>query len=283
MVYIPIFGSLTSATGIIIEKTILKRRKLRPELYQIFAFLGLIIACLPFIFFFWEVESEALKLTNLIILSLIIIFSVIHNILGYRAIKGEDISNIVSARALSPLFIIITAIVFSFFYTDLFKTESNIIVPGLIAAAAILLSHVEKHHLKFNKFYFFALLSGVFGALELNLSRIILEHYSSVSLYFVRVLFVFILSLLIFRPKYKPIDNKTKYLILFVSLIWVIYRLIIYSGYQTIGVIETTTILMLSPTLLYLFSYVFLKEKIRPKQIISSAVVILCIAYIYLV
>ena len=173
--------------------------------------------------------------------------------------------------------------IFSFFIdSGLYQREANILIPGLIAATAILLSHVEKHHFKFNKYYIYALIAGVFGALELTTSRMILDLYSPITFYFVRVFFILLISLLIFRPDFKKMDKESSYLMILACIIWISYRVIIYSGYTSIGIISTTLIIMLSPTFLYLFTYIFLKEKIKIKNMAASAVVIMCIAYVML-
>jgi|TARA_B100001971_G_scaffold209762_1_gene233922 drug/metabolite transporter (DMT)-like permease len=284
MLYLPFFGAMISAGGTIIAKTILKKKNISPSLFQVTVFLGLTGLMLPLIYFFWRIDlQQALTYKNLLILGLVVIFSIIANVLHLHSLKKEKVGNLVSAGALSPMFVIILAFIFSFFIdSGLYQREANILIPGLIAATAILLSHVEKHHFKFNKYYIYALIAGVFGALELTTSRMILDLYSPITFYFVRVFFILLISLLIFRPDFKKMDKESSYLMILACIIWISYRVIIYSGYTSIGIISTTLIIMLSPTFLYLFTYIFLKEKIKIKNMAASAVVIMCIAYVML-
>ena len=279
--YLPFLGALISAGGTVIAKIVLKRRNISPNLFQVTVFLGLISVMLPLIYFFWRIDlQQALTYKNLFILGLVVIFSIIANYLHLHALKKEKVGNLVSAGVLSPMFIIILAFIFSFFIDGgLYQREANILIPGLIAATAILLSHVEKHHFKFNKYYIYALIAGIFGALELTISRMILDLYSPITFYFIRVFLIFLISLAIFKPDFKKIDKKSVYWIIFACIIWVSFRVIIYSGYTSIGIISTTLIFMLSPTFLYLFTYIFLKEKIKIKHMIASGIVVLCIAY----
>ncbi len=60
-------------------------------------------------------------LTGIILFGLVIIFSIIANILVYYSVKGEKVSNLEPAKVLDPLFVIILAIVFSFFFSGIRK------------------------------------------------------------------------------------------------------------------------------------------------------------------
>lgn len=282
MVQIPIFGALALASGTILEKMILRRKTLDIRLYQVLSFLAIIAVMVPFIWFFWHVDSGALEVKNIIIFGIIILFSIIANILTFYSMKWEKVTNLEPARILEPLFVVLLAILFSFFAEGMYDRNANIIIPALLSASALIFSHVKKHHLNFNKYFMAAIFGSLFFAMELVTTRLILEYYSSLTFYFIRCLSVFIISLAVFHPKLKGLDKKVKWQIFIVASIWVIYRIIIYYGYVNMGVIFTTLIIMIAPVFVYIFAWKFLKEKLDWKNIVAAIIIVGSVLYVLL-
>jgi len=281
MLYLPIIGALALAGGTILQRIILKKREMGIKLYQTAEFLAIIIASLPFIYFLWKVNPAALETKNVIIFALIIVFSIIANLLVYYSIKWEKVTHLEPAKLTEPLFVVILAIIFSFIFgTQLYERNLNVIIPTLIAGLALIFSHIKKHHLDFNKYFIAAILGSFFFALELVLSKLILNLYSPISFYFIRSASILLISLIAFRPKLNKIENKTKLKILLVGFLWVVYRIVLYYGYINFGVVYTTLTLMLSPIFIYFFAHKFLKEKLEWRNIIAAAVIVACIIYV---
>lgn len=279
-IYIPILGAIALATGTIFEKIILKKKQIKITQYQTLSFLSIILAMLPFIYFFWKITPEALEIKNLIIFLLVIISSLTANLFAFYSLKWEKVSNIQPARILESLFIVLLALIFSFFINpNLYERNLNIIIPAVIAGMALVFSNIKKDNLEFNKYVISAVLGSFFFALELVISRLILDFYSPVSFYFLRCCAVFVLSIVIFRPKITNVDKKTFGIIFLTGFIWFIYRVVIYYGYLNYGIIFTTLMVMLGPIFIYFFAYKFLKEKLNWKNIISAIIIILCVLY----
>ena len=283
MVEATLFGSLVLASGTILEKVILRKRKLDIKLYQVLSFFTIVLIMLPFIYFFWRVDAEALALGNIIIVGLVVLFSLLANIFTFYSIKWEKITNIEPAKMMEPLFVIILALVFSLFTEGLYAQNDKIIIPALLAACALIFSHIRKHHLKFNKYFIAAIFGSLFFALELVLSRLVLDLYSPLAFYFVRCLSIAILSLIIFHPKLNRLEKKVKWEIFAAGAIWVVYRMIIYYGYVNLGVIFTTLMIMIGPVFIYLFAWKFLKEKLDWRNIVAAAIIIGSVLYALLV
>jgi len=276
---IPILGSLALASGTILQKIILRRKKIHIKTYLSAEFLAIVLAMLPFIYFFWKLDSSAYELKNIIIFSLIILFSIVANLFNLFAMKWEKVTNLEPAKILEPLFVILLAIVFSFFVEGLYEKNLKVIIPALIAGAALVFSHIKKHHLHFNKYFIAAILASFFFALELVVSRLILDHYSPISFYFLRCLSIFLIALVIFRPKFDVLNKKVKLQIFLIGFIWAVYRVVIYYGYINLGVIFTTLVVMLGPIFIYIFAWKFLKEKLSWKNILSALVIVACVLY----
>ncbi|MEJ2267534.1 MAG: DMT family transporter [Nanoarchaeota archaeon] len=280
MYYIPVLGALALATGTILQRSVLKRKSVGIKVYQCAEFLAITLAMIPFIYFFWQMDMQALQFKNIFIFGLVILFSITANLFTFYSMKWEEVTNLEPAKILEPLFVIILAIFFSFFIdSHLFERNLKVIIPALIAAAALIFSHVEKHHLKFNRYFIAAILGSFFFALELIISRLILDFYSPTTFYFLRCASILVISLVLFRPNFKKLGKKPRIFIFLLGLIWAVYRIVIYWGYRNLGVIFTTLVIMLGPIFIYLLAWRFLKEKINWKNIIASIVIVLCVLY----
>jgi len=283
MIYYPILGALALATGTIIEKIVLRKKEVGIKLYQTAIFFAIILVMLPFVYFFWRVDSTAFELKNIFIFIAVILSSLIANILVFYSMKWEKINNLEPARMLEPLFIISLAIIFSFFIdTGLYDRNPNVIIPAFIAGMALIFSHLKKHHLEFNKYFTAAIFGSFFFALELIISRLILDYYSPLSFYFLRCSVIFLLSLIIFMPKFEKLSSKIRLEIFAAGVVWVIYRLAIYYGYLNLGVVFTTLMIMLGPIFIYAFARIFLKEKLSWRNITASIIILLSVLYVVL-
>ena len=277
MIWIPFVGAIAEATGMTLEKKILRKSSINYKNYVVYGFLALVLVMLPLIFFFWRIGSEAYLLINILIFLLVIITSILANVLVIYAFKKEKVTEIEPIRLMQPLFTILLAFILSFFF-EIYSNERrySILLLAVIASGSLVATHIKKHHLVYDKYVIAALLGSFFFALELVISRSILPHYSLITFYFLRCLSVFLITLIIFRPKAK-LKNKTKFLILIVGAIWVFYRLILYYGYLTYGVVFTTVLFILGPIFIFIFARIFLNEKITWRHIVSSIIIILCI------
>lgn len=283
MIYLPIIGAVALASLTILEKIILRKRKIDTKLFQTAGFLAAVLVMIPLIYFFWKLAPGALELKNILIFTGVIISAFLANISLFYALKWEKVSNLEPALIMEPLFTIILAIIFSFFVTGLYDRNMLVIIPAIIAGLALILSHLRKDHLDFNKYFLAAIAGSFFFALELVTSRLILDFYTPVSFYFLRCSAIFLISYLIFRPKFSKLDKKVRWEILLVGALWVLFRIIVYYGYLIMGVISTTLIIMLGPVFVYLFARIFLKEKLNWKNILASIVIVACVLYVVLV
>ena len=280
MIYIPIIGAIALAGATVFEKIVLRKRKLDIKLYQTASFLSIALLMIPLLFFFWKLDSQALEIKNIIIFFLVVIFSIIANLLVYYSMKWEKVTNIEPAKMFEPLFVIFLAVIFSFLISEeLFERNMKFIIPALIAGGALIFSHIKKHHLDFNKYFLAAVAGSFFFALELILSKLILEFYSPITFYFLRCSMIFFISLAVFRPDFKKLNSKIKKEIFLIGIVWVVYRIVLYYGYLKYGVITTTLIFMLGPVFLYLLAWKFLNEKIQWRNIVATIIIIGSVLY----
>jgi drug/metabolite transporter (DMT)-like permease len=272
MIQLPVIGALLEATGMILEKKVLRIKKMDYRNYTIFSFFAIVIMSIPFLYFFWKLSADALSLKNIGIFAFVVVVSIAANLFTFYSLKRENVTEFEHLWLMQPLFTILLAFIF-------YQSERNltIVALALIASIALVISHIKKHHLAFDKYIIAALLGGFFFAVELVASKPILEFYSPFTFYFFRCFFVLIFSYLIFRSSFSGQSSKTWVIIFVTGLLWVLYRAIIYYGYMTLGIVFTTILFILSPVFMFIFAIVFLKEKPTLRQIIATAVIFICV------
>ncbi len=278
---IPVVAAFFAGIATTLEKFVLRVRKIDFRFYQVLSFLAISLVMLPFILFFFKMDFQALEIKNIIIFLLVVIFSILANFFVFYSMKWEKITNLEPAKLLEPLLTIILAIIFSFIFGQaLYERSTRVVIPALIAGSALIFSHLKKHHLEFNRYFLAMILGSFFFALELVITRLILDYYSPLSFYFLRSSMIFLFSLIIFRPKFKKLGKKITFEIFLAGAIWVGYRVLLYYGYLNLGVIYTTLLVLLGPVFIYLFAWKFLKEKLEFRNVIAAIIIIACILYV---
>ena len=273
MIQLPLVGAFLEAAGVILEKRILKSRLVDYKNYTVYSFLAIVVLMLPALYFFWDVEGAALEQKNVLIFVFVILSSVLANLFIFYSLKREKVVEFEPLWLMQPFFVVVLAFI-------LFESERDVYAAGLalVAGLSLIVSHIKRHHLQFDRYTVTALLGSFFFAVELVVSRFILEYYSSFSFYFIRCFFIFAVTLAVFRPSFNSIKtSKMTLMILATSLIWVLYRVIVYYGYLNLGIIFTTTIFMFSPVLMFLFAVIFLNEKPTLRQAISTFLIFICV------
>ncbi|MAG61822.1 hypothetical protein CMI43_03335 [Candidatus Pacearchaeota archaeon] len=278
MFQIPIIGAFLEAAGTILYKKLANRHRVTYRDFLVYGFLSIVLVSLPFLYFFWRIDPLAGSNINLAILFLIITISIFANYFSFFAFKHKDLSKIQSIRLTLPLFTILLAFILSFFF-EIYSNERNyyILFFAFIASITLFLSNIRKEHFVFDKYSWSMLLGSFLFAIELTLSKPLVQFYHPITFYFIRSLFILIIVFAIFRDNLSTLKPVGKGLFLASALFWVGYRAILYYGYGAFGIVFTTTILILSPVLIYLASWLFLKEKVTRRQVFSSIIIVVCI------
>ena len=274
---IAFLGALLDSILSIIDKKIIKS-KITFRNYVVYIFLSIVVFALPLVFFFWNVEPEALQLKNLVIFMAIVIISIFANFFVFFSVTKEDLLEIQPIRLATPLFIILLVFIFSFFF-NAYENERNysIIILSLIVSITLVAAHTKRHHLYFNKYAVSAIIGSFLVALELVLSKPLLNYYNPITFYFIRSLWILVITWAVFHRSLTSVKEKTRFLILLLGMMAVFIRVILYYGYQTLGIVFTTTIFISSTVFIYIFAWIYLKEKITLRQIISSVIILICV------
>lgn len=277
---VPFLSALFYGVGSIFQKSMLRKRNMDIKLYQVTVFFAIAIVLIPFLFLIGGLDPKALSLWSIVIMFSIVVLALLANYFQFTAIKKEPLTNLEPAMMIEPLLIVVVAVILSFFFPEDFERNLNIVIPALIASAALIFSHVRKHHLVFNKYFIAVIIASFLFATEVTLSRLILDFYKPVTFYFVRCLLVGIVSLAIFKPHFRKLDGKLSWELLGLGLIFVIYRILMYYGFIYLGVIFTTLVIMVGPIFVYALAWKFLHEKLDWKNIVAAIVILACVGYV---
>lgn len=281
---IPIFGAFSEGVGTVLEKKILMKRKLETRTYNTFSFMSIVILLIPIIFianylfpaqFPIKIDIQAFTLVNILLMLAVIVVSILANLFTFYALKWEKMTEIEPMRLMQPMFTILLAF---FIFASERHTQTSIIILAVVASLTLVLSHVRKHHFSFNKYAWAAIFGSLFFALELVVSKQILSLYPPLIFYLIRCVGIFIFSLFIFKSNPKKIQKSTWPMVFGVAFIWIVYRVLLYSSYLSQGVITTTLLFILSPVFIYLFSWKYLKEQFKWRNLIASIIIVICVA-----
>ena len=282
---IPFTGAFFEALATIMEKKILRKKKIDYKEYNMIGFLSIIILLIPIIILLYylspsefaiKINQQAFTPLNIIILVGVIIFALIANLFTYYAMKWEKITELEPLRLLQPLFAIILAL---FLFVSERNIKPGIIIAGLIASFALIFSHIRKHHFELNKYAISAIMGSLLFAVELIISNEILSFYPPLVFYLIRCTGILLLSFIIYKPSLKTIDNVTWRKVFLISFIWIAYRLMLYSTYLSKGPITATLLFMLTPVFIYTLSYIYLRERLNWRNITASIIILICVAY----
>lgn len=278
MFYIPILGAFLDAAGTIFYKKLANRHRVTYKDFMVYSFLSIVLISLPLLYFFWRIDPLAGRNVNMAILFLVVVFSIFANYFSFYAFKHRDLSKIQSIRLTLPLFTILLAFLLSFFF-DAYSNERNyyVLLFAFVASLTLFFSNIKKEHFYFDKYSWAMLLGSFLFAVELTLSKPLVLYYHPITFYFIRSLFIFVIAFALFRDDLSRIRPVGKGLFLLSALFWVGYRGILYYAYGIFGVVFTTTVFILSPVMIYFASWMFLKEKVTKRQIISSVVIVACV------
>jgi len=274
----PIIASITQAFGVMTDKLVLSRIKVPinrfiPLLFCLLAFFTLLV--LPFDN--W-ISPEAITWPAIGFFLLMIILAFAWNILYYQAVQREVVQEFEPILMLSPLVVVLLAPIF-------YPEERNLIIflVSLVAGVILVFSHLKRGAIKFRKESLGLLICIFLMGLEVLVIRRLLDFFAPATLYFIRTAILFLIFSIFYRTDFAQVQPIAVWGIVATSLLGVVQMVARFYSYQAIGIVFTTLVLSLSPVLVYLFGFLFLKEKIYPRKLIGGILIFACIIIGYLI
>jgi drug/metabolite transporter (DMT)-like permease len=271
---IPLIAAFISAITLILEKFELSYQKVNYKAFNVFIFASLFaITALFFPKFGW-IRPEATHIYYIVIGILMVFTAVGWNILLSQALQKERVIEFELIQMLEPVLVIFLASLF-------FSSERSIyILPAaVVGSLALIAGHLKKHHIYFNKYDKYLLFAIVLMAIETIFNKIMLQVYSPVALYMVRTFFVFITMWIFLRPSFTTVNFKSALAMFGTAGLAVAQMVLYYTAIHSEGLVFTTLIFILSPALVYIFSMIIYKEKLKLRTAISFAIILACIVF----
>ena len=271
-----IVASLGYAGGVVADKFVLS--KYRVPVMRFIPLLFIWLALITGIFLPKWGQINFINIVNwhyLALFILMIVVAVTWNILYYQGIQKEDLHEFELIMLLSPLATIMLATIF-------LPSERNlgVFVPGLIASAALISTRFRQHHVKIGATAWRTIVAMVLMSFESILIKELLAVSSPVSLYFTRTAVIAIIFLILYKPKLLHLPRSAFALTILSAMFGVVQMVLKFYGFASLGVIETTMILVLGPFLVYAASSMFFKEHLYKRDALAALVVVLCILYV---
>ncbi|MBI2023088.1 EamA family transporter [Candidatus Giovannonibacteria bacterium] len=271
----PILAAFLQTGSVVLDKTILSFKKFDFRTYVGVSFpLSFFITLFIFILFRPPLSVELFFGWSLGLILLSCAITIITNVLYYRALSFEDLSEMETLGLLTA----IPAIIFSSF---IFPDERNyyILIPALVSSLAILWSHWEKRHFKIAKktlpFFIWAFSAAPLSA---ALSKVLLISWNPISLEVVRSGITALAIWLMFAKAAKRVSIRNFSLLFLTNIFTTVAWLLFYFSYQRLGIVHTALLFSLQPFLVYASAVLILKEPFHWKKTIAFLVVLLSIA-----
>jgi len=271
---IPIIAAVATAVGIILDKVILSKWRVDYRTYTVVLFIFLVVICLALYPFLGKINPQALEFKYLVFMGLVVILAVIFNLFFYVGIKREKVQEFEMILLLQPLVIIMVAVI-------LLRDERNwtIFIPAFIAALVLIIAHIRKDSLRFDKYSLLLLLVVLTSAFETVLLKELMAVYSALALYFIRVTLVLPFLWLIMRPKFSNLNFRNTFMIFITAALAVLQLTFSFWSYFHLSIVYTMIGLVLGPVLIYFFAAIFLKEKLLVRNVIAAIIILVCVIW----
>lgn len=206
------------------------------------------------------------------------IIAAAYNLLFYKGLELESVAELQPFFLFSHIFTVSLAVL-------IFPSERSlpIFIAVVISSIALILSHVEHKHLFVSKGAALILLNAFMFAVEAQFIKVLLENFSPLTIFIVRILIMGVILLLIFRPKISFKQDKKNLTLVLLSVFFIIQYLFTFTGYAKFGISYTTLILTTYPLFVFAIDYLFLKEKIRKKIVLAAVIIAVIIALVQII
>ena len=271
-----LIASVGNAGGVILNKIILSKHKVPVPRFIPTLFIWLAIITAIFLPKWGFVDWEQLLTAKYIVLfALMIVVASIWNVYYYRGIQKEEIHEFELIMLLAPLMTIIFAEIFLPAERDIW-----VFVAGIVASIALIATRFRHHHIKIGKTAWLTIMAMVLMSLESIIIKEILAVVSPVSLYFIRTTVIAIVFLILYKPKIAKISKEVYVLTIISAIFGVVQMVLKCYGFINFGVVETTMVLILGPMMVYVYSYIYFKEKLYKRDIVAALVVVAMILWV---
>jgi len=268
---IPTISSILQASSFTLDKTILSIKNVSHKTYLGISFpLTFIATLLIFLIFRPPLTLDLFVGRYFWLILALIVLVIFTNLIFYNALKHDKLGEIQTIDLLRN----VPLILFAGFFFPL-ERDLLVISLALIASFSIIWSHWEKHHFVIAKrtfpFLMWTILMAPFTGI---IMRVLLEVWNPISLQLISDGAIALILGPLFFKYAKKISKKGILLLLLTNLLTSIAWILYYFSFQISGIVFTVLIFSLQPLLVYLASFIFLKEKHHWKKTLAFVIVL---------
>jgi len=268
---LPLLASLAQAVSFTVDKTVLRLRHVTYKVYTGVSFP--LLAAIDLVIFTVmrsSLQADAFYNANLLFLLLSVALTLGTNVIFYRALHDDTLSEMetINLFAIFPV-IILSGIIFA--------SERNVFVlaAAFIAGGAVVWSHWDNHRFKIAKkslpFLFWVLAISPFASL---INKELLYVWNPVALELVRNAGVAVILGPLFWRECKKIKGKAFGFLFITNALSAVAFILQGFSIQRSGIVYTALVFSLLPIFTYFSSVFILKEKIEPKKVAAFVVVL---------
>lgn len=267
----PLIAAVLQAGSATIDKLALNLRQISYKTYTAISY--------PLLFFFdviawfifrprWDVRLFTGHIGVLLFVSIAV--SILINVLYYRALKKDRLSELNTFGMMAQIPVII---ILAWLYHN--ERAWSHVIPALVAAGTLVWAHWERHKIRIAPDTLpFLLVMLVSAPLLAVMSKEILTVWNPISMELVRDGVIALILIPLFHSSLHHIPRHGWFLLLTTNLLSSAAWILFFLGYKHLGVVYTGLLFSLSPLLVYLSSLFLLKERFEPKKLVAFIVVL---------
>jgi uncharacterized membrane protein len=268
----PLLAILGENFGKVTEKLAFKKTNITPPQDIFLSFIIMFVGVLIVITTFGH-KIPKLSIGLFVLVVVMVIVSYLQNIFEAKGLKAKDLSFREPITDIKPVLI-------SFLAFILFPSEREIkYIIGIILGSIILYfgNRALKQKLNIDKGTIYTIMAVIFSAILANIYKLGLETIPADFLFLFRTGGILILLLLLGKINFSHLQKRGALYALTSGLLYLIGSLASLYSIQYLGLNFTIMLMLLGPVLIYFLSYVVLKEKIPPRRIITSILLMIVV------
>jgi drug/metabolite transporter (DMT)-like permease len=273
----PFVAALTLAAGTIIDKFGLSKKKIPLRNYVPYLFLYLFFFSALLTPFFGSVNWSLLLLPHFLFLFLVMItLAVTWNIFYYESLEKEKLYEFETIIIIAPL---LTVVLSWIFFPETWMPKVGL--AAVVACAALVWSHWEKHHLTLSHYSMNLIVAVVLIATEdIIITELLRDKvFSPVSLYALRTFFLFGFFFAYYRPNVSSVNRSHMNIIGLSGLLGAVFMILKFYGYKDLGIPFTALVTIAAPISVYICSAFVMHERMKTRSLVAAGIIAASIIY----
>lgn len=273
---IPIAAAVLQASSFTLDKIILSLRRVGYKTYLGVSFPMLFFsAFILFLVFHPQLNPNLFEGRYAWMLAASIGITALSNILYYRALESDHLTELQTINLLRSVPIIVFS---SIFFAD--ERNPIFIFAALIAAGAIIWSHWERGRFTFARHTVpFLVWTACVVPVGIALLKLLLAVWDPVAFLFVHDGAIALVFWFLFSPAIRHAPRSAYGFLFLTNFLSMVAWVLFFVSYQRSGIVYTTLLFSLEPLIVYFAAVLFLQEKLETKKALAFCIVLATIVF----